>query len=91
MAFNLFLLVIGFLLLLKGADFLVDGASNVAKKFNIPEIVIGLTIVSIGTSMPELIVSTASAISGHSDMSIGNIIGSNLANWNVCYYKTFNI
>lgn len=80
MAFNLFLLVIGFLLLLKGADFLVDGASNVAKKFNIPEIVIGLTIVSIGTSMPELIVSTASAISGHSDMSIGNIIGSNLAN-----------
>ncbi len=71
MAFNLFLLVIGFLLLLKGADFLVDGASNVAKKFN---------IVSIGTSMPELIVSTASAISGHSDMSIGNIIGSNLAN-----------
>lgn len=80
MAFNILLLVVGFLLLLKGADFLVDGASNVAKKFNIPEIVIGLTIVSIGTSMPELIVSTASAISGHADMSIGNIVGSNLAN-----------
>lgn len=80
MAFNIFLLVIGFMLLLKGADFLVDGASNIAKKFNIPEIVIGLTIVSIGTSMPELIVSTASAISGHSDMAVGNIVGSNLAN-----------
>lgn len=80
MAFNIFLLVVGFLLLIKGADVLVDGASNIAKKFNIPEIVIGLTIVSIGTSMPEMIVSTASAISGHSDMSVGNIVGSNLVN-----------
>ncbi|MDO4283189.1 MAG: calcium/sodium antiporter [Clostridia bacterium] len=80
MAFHIFLLVIGFLLLLKGADILVDGASNIAKKFNIPEIVIGLTIVSIGTSMPEMIVSTASALAGHSDMSIGNIVGSNLVN-----------
>ena len=80
MVYHIFLLIIGFLFLLKGADFLVEGASQVAKKFHIPEIVIGLTIVSIGTSMPEMIVSTASAISGHSDMSIGNIVGSNLVN-----------
>ena len=59
------LIIIGFILLIKGADFLVDGASDIAKKFHIPEIIIGLTIVSIGTSMPELFVSTTSAIEGH--------------------------
>lgn len=74
------LIVIGFVLLIKGADFLVDGASGIAKRFNIPEIVIGLTIVSIGTSMPELVVSVTSALEGHSDIAIGNIVGSNLAN-----------
>lgn len=73
-------IVLGFVLLIKGADFLVDGASNVARKFHIPEIVIGLTIVSIGTSMPELFVSTTSALQGSADMSIGNIIGSNICN-----------
>lgn len=77
---NLMLIFLGFALLIKGADFLVDGASNVAKKFNIPQIVIGLTIVAIGTSMPELVVSVTSALSGYSDMSIGNIVGSNIAN-----------
>ena len=74
------LIAIGFFLLIKGADFLVDGASNIAKKFHIPEIVIGLTIVSIGTSMPELFVSVTSAIEGHSDMAMGNVIGSNVCN-----------
>ena len=74
------LIVIGFVLLIKGADFLVDGASGIAKRFNIPEIVIGLTIVSIGTSMPELVVSVTSALEGHSDIAIGNVVGSNLAN-----------
>ena len=69
-----------FLLLIKGADFLVNGSSNVAKKFHIPEIIIGLTIVSIGTSMPELFVSITSAIDGYSDMAVGNVIGSNLCN-----------
>lgn len=73
-------IVLGFVLLIKGADFLVDGASDIAKKFHIPEIVIGLTIVSIGTSMPELFVSTTSALMGSPDMSIGNIIGSNICN-----------
>ena len=74
------LIIIGFVLLIKGADFLVDGAVGVAKKFHIPEMVIGLTIVSIGTSMPELIVSITSAIEGFSDMAIGNVVGSNVAN-----------
>ena len=74
------LIVLGFIFLIKGADFLVDGASNVAKKFHIPEIIIGLTIVSIGTSLPELFVSIKSAIGGYPDMAIGNVIGSNIAN-----------
>ena len=57
MVVNILLIALGFALLVKGADFLVDGASGVAKRFHIPEIIIGLTIVSIGTSMPELFVS----------------------------------
>lgn len=74
------LIIIGFILLIKGADLLVVGSTEIAKKFHIPEIIIGLTIVSIGTSMPELFVSATSAINGHSDLSIGNIIGSNICN-----------
>lgn len=74
------LIIVGFVLLIVGADFLVDGASGVAKKFHIPEIIIGLTIVSIGTSMPELFVSITSALDGYSDMALGNVIGSNLCN-----------
>lgn len=77
---EILLIVFGFVLLIKGADWLVDGASALAKKFKIPEIIIGLTIVSIGTSMPELFVSTASALEGSSDMALGNIIGSNICN-----------
>ena len=74
------LIIIGFTLLIKGADVLVDGSSNIAKRFHIPEIIIGLTIVSIGTSLPELMVSLKSAVNGHSDISIGNVIGSNICN-----------
>lgn len=77
---SIILIIVGFFLLIKGADFLVEGSSNVAKKFHIPEIIIGLTIVSIGTSMPELFVSITSALDGYSDMAIGNVIGSNVAN-----------
>ena len=77
---SIVLIIIGFILLIKGADLLVEGASNIAKKFHIPEIIIGLTIVSIGTSMPELFVSTSSALQGLSDISIGNVIGSNICN-----------
>ena len=78
---SILLIIIGFGLLIKGADFLVDSSSNIAKRFHIPEIVIGLTIVSIGTSLPELMVSVKSAISGHSDMSVGNVVGSNICNF----------
>ena len=80
MTINIIMIVIGFALLIKGADFLVDGASNIAKKFHIPEMIIGLTIVAIGTSMPELVVSTTSALQGHSDIALGNVVGSNIAN-----------
>ena len=74
MVLAILLILLGFVLLIKGADFLVEGASNIAKKFHIPEIIIGLTIVSIGTSMPELFVSLTSNIGGYSDMAIGNVI-----------------
>lgn len=74
------LIIVGFVLLIKGADFLVEGSSDIAKKFHIPEIVIGLTIVSIGTSLPELLVSLNSATKGYEDMSLGNVIGSNICN-----------
>lgn len=80
MFLSVVLIIIGFVLLIVGADVLVDGSSGIAKKFHIPEIIIGLTIVSIGTSMPELFVSITSALDGYSDMAIGNIIGSNLSN-----------
>ena len=80
MIISIMLIAIGFVLLIKGADFLVDGSSSIAKKFHIPEIIIGLTIVSIGTSMPELFVSITSALEGHSDMAMGNVIGSNVCN-----------
>lgn len=80
MVLQILLLILGFILLIKGADWLVEGSSRIAKKFHIPELVIGLTIVSIGTSMPEMMVSVTSALKGYSDMSIGNIIGSNISN-----------
>lgn len=77
---NIILIIIGFALLIKGADLLVIGASSIAKKFKIPEIIIGLTVVAIGTSLPELVVSTTSALTGHSDIALGNVIGSNITN-----------
>lgn len=80
MLVSVLLIIIGFVLLILGANWLVSGASNVAKRFHIPEIIIGLTIVSIGTSMPELFVSMTSALEGFSDMALGNVIGSNLCN-----------
>lgn len=77
---NILLILLGFALLIKGADFLVDGSSSIARKFHIPQIIIGLTIVSIGTSMPEMFVSLTSSIEGYSDMAMGNVIGSNVCN-----------
>jgi len=74
------LLVIGFVVLIKGADFLVDGASAIAKRFRISDIIIGLTIVSFGTSAPELIVNVGAAIEGKNGMIFGNVLGSNIFN-----------
>ena len=75
-----FLFVAGFFLLIKGADWLVDGASSVAKKLKVSDIVIGLTVVSFGTSAPELIVNVFASIKGSSDLAIANIVGSNISN-----------
>lgn len=75
-----FMVLIGFLMLIKGADYFVEGTSSIAKRFHIPEMIIGLTIVAMGTSLPELSVSFISALNGQSDMSIANAIGSNIFN-----------
>ena len=77
---NLFLLVLGFVLLVKGADFFVDGAAGIARKFGIPDLIIGLTIVAMGTSAPEAAVSITGAFKGSVDISIGNVVGSNIMN-----------
>ncbi|MBQ9130694.1 MAG: calcium/sodium antiporter [Clostridia bacterium] len=77
---NIALLALGFLLLAKGADWFVDGASGIATKLKIPQIVIGLTIVAMGTSAPEAAVSISSAIKGNADITIGNVVGSNILN-----------
>ncbi|MBK8504713.1 MAG: calcium/sodium antiporter [Saprospiraceae bacterium] len=74
------LFILGFIILIKGADLLVDGASSVAKRFNISNIVIGLTIVAFGTSAPEFIVNIFASVRGDTDLAIGNILGSNIAN-----------
>lgn len=74
------LLIVGFFILIKGADFFVEGSSSIAKKLRIPDIIVGLTIVAMGTSAPELAVSVSAALGGSSDISIGNVVGSNLLN-----------
>ena len=78
--FQFLLLVAGFVMLIKGADWFVDGASGIATKFGIPQLVIGLTIVAMGTSSPEAAVSISAAINGNADITIGNIVGSNILN-----------
>ena len=74
------LLVVGFVMLVKGADWFVDGSSAVARRFGIPQLVIGLTIVAMGTSAPEAAVSITAALKGNADITIGNIVGSNILN-----------
>ena len=74
------LLLIGFLFLIKGADIFVEGASSIAKKFNVPSMLIGLTIVAMGTSAPEAAVSITSSLAGSNDMSVANVVGSNFFN-----------
>ncbi len=77
---QLVLLAIGFLMLVKGADWFVDGSSGIAAKFGIPQLVIGLTIVAMGTSAPEAAVSITAALKGSADITVGNIVGSNILN-----------
>ena len=77
---NLGILIAGFVLLIKGADFFVKGASTIARKFGVPQIVIGLTVVAMGTSAPEAAVSISAAVSGSADITIGNVVGSNIMN-----------
>ncbi len=79
-ALQIVLLAVGFFLLVKGADFFVDGSSAVAKKFGIPQLVIGLTIVAMGTSAPEAAVSITAALQGNAEITVGNIVGSNILN-----------
>ncbi len=80
MIISILQVILGFILLVKGADFFVDGASSIAKKFRIPAFVIGLTIVAFGTSAPELAVSLSAAIKGSNDIAVGNVVGSNIFN-----------
>ena len=80
MFISLFFLMVGFVLLVRGADYFVDGASALAKRMHVPAIVIGLTVVAMGTSAPEASVSIVSALHGSNAIAIGNVIGSNIAN-----------
>lgn len=80
MVFKLALIVAGFVMLIKGADFFVESASKIATKFNIPQMVIGLTIVALGTSLPEAAISIKGAFSGNAGITVGNVIGSNIMN-----------
>ena len=77
---SVFFLILGFLLLVKGADLFVDGASSIAKRLRIPSLIIGLTIVAFGTSAPELAVSVTAALKGSNDIALGNVVGSNIFN-----------
>ena len=77
---DILLLLIGLALILAGANFLTDGSAALAQRFRVPEFIIGLTIVAVGTSTPELVVSVLSALAGKSDVAIGNVVGSNIFN-----------
>ena len=74
------LFIVGLLFLIKGGDWFVDGASSLARRFHLPELLIGATVVSIGTTLPEVMVSTMSALSGHGEIAYGNAIGSVICN-----------
>ena len=77
---SIILFIVGTTLVLLGADWLTKGASDVAKRFNVSTMIIGLTVVAFGTSMPELVVSTLASTEGKSEIAIGNVVGSNIFN-----------
>ena len=79
-ALVLVFLVIGFVLLIKGADFFVEGSSSVAKRLHVPSIIIGLTIVAMGTSLPETAVSVSASLIGNNELAVSNVVGSNIFN-----------
>lgn len=79
-ALQIFLLVVGFAMLIKGADWFVDGAAGIADKLHIPQLIIGLTIVAMGTSAPEAAISISASIKGSADIAVGNVLGSNIIN-----------
>jgi cation:H+ antiporter len=79
-ALHFLLIAVGFILLTKGADFLVNGSTSIAKRFKMSDMAIGLTIVAMGTSLPEMVVSVLAGIKGQGDVAIGNIVGSNIVN-----------
>ena len=80
MALYVFLFIIGFISLIKGADFLVDGSASIARRLGISSLVIGLTVVAFGTSAPELVVNLIASFQGNTDLAIGNVLGSNISN-----------
>lgn len=80
MVLYVFILLVGFLFLVKGADWFVEGAAGIARKLGIPQLIIGLTIVAMGTSMPEAAVSITAALNNNAGITIGNIVGSNILN-----------
>lgn len=77
---DIIFLLVGFVLLIKGADILIDGSSSIAKKFGLSNLMIGLTIIAFGTSAPELVVNIMASINGNSDIGMGNVVGSNIVN-----------
>ena len=77
---NYIIFILGFILLIKGADYLIKGAAAISKKYKIPEITIGLTVVALGTSLPEMVVNVFASMRGETDLILGNIAGSNIAN-----------
>ena len=86
MVLQVLLLVLGFVCLVKGSDWFVDGAAGIATKFGIPQLIIGLTIVAMGTSAPEAAVSITAAFAGNAEITIGNIVGSNVLNILIIYF-----
>ena len=77
---HIIILLVGFIFLVKGADWFVEGAANIARKLGIPQLIIGLTIVAMGTSMPEAAVSITAAMQQNAGITIGNVVGSNILN-----------
>ena len=86
---NILILIVGFVILIKGADLFVDGASGIALNFKVSKMLIGLTIVAFGTSAPEFAVSVKSLLSGSGDIVLGNVIGSNILNILVMFLPSF--